>query len=351
MRGYVLDDVNVASWHDDLPIPSIGPYGAVIKPVIVATCTSDVHLKQTGAMPIIIGKALGHEMAGVVDRVGTEVKDFKPGDRVTVTSNHPEWRSVAAQDGCPLSTNNCHYFCDSPDRGGVFAEYYAVTDADMTLAHIPDSVSWEQAVVISDMTTTAFSGVEALNLKYGDTVVVIGIGPVGLTAIAGAVLKGAGRIIAVGSRKNCQEVARQYGANDVINYKDGDIVEQIFKLTGGAPVDAVIVTGGTQACIGQAFTLVKEGGYVSNVAMFFDENLVIPLASLGYGINEKHFKVVQAMGGRVYAERLMKLVEAGRYKPELIAGPVFHGMEHVETALNMMEELDPSIIKPIIFFD
>jgi len=351
MKGYVLEGKNIAKWHDDLPIPSFGSYGALIKPVIVAACTSDVHLKQTAAMPIIIGKALGHEMAGIVEKVGSEVKDFKPGDRVVVTSNHPAWRSVEAQDGHPLTVNECHYFSDSPDRGGVFAEYYSVVDADMTLAHIPDSVTWEQAVVISDMTTTAFSGVEKLEIKYGDTIVILGIGPVGLTGICGAALKGAARIIAIGSRKKCAEIAKAYGANDIINYKDGEIVEQVLKLTGGKPVDGVLITGGNSDSIGKALQMVKQGGIVSNIAMYFEDSVSIPLEALGFGINEKELKVCQAKGGRNYAERLLSLVENGRYNPELIVGPVFHGMEKVEHALDLMEKHDPSVVKPIVYFD
>lgn len=97
--------------------------------------------------------------------------------------------------------------------------------------------------------------------------------------------------------------------------------------------------------------MVKEGGIVSNVAMFFEDTLCIPFEALGFGINEKQLRVVQAKGGRLYAERLMSLVENGRYKPELIVGPVFHGMDRIEEALDLMEKLDPSVVKPIIYFD
>ena len=351
MRGYVLERQNVCAWHDDLPIPVIGPYGALIKPVIVATCTSDVHLKQSGQMPHIYGKALGHEMAGRVYMIGSEVKDFKVGDRVVIMSNQPDWRSMEAQDGWPQTKSLSHYRSVIPNRGGTFAEYYAIEDADTTLARIPESVTWEQAVVISDMPTTAFSGIEKMDIRFGDTVVILGIGPVGITAVAGAVLKGAGRIIGVGSRKVCADIARQYGASDIVNYKNGDIVEQIFKLTGGKPVDSVLVTGGNADSLVNALRLVKKGGIVSNVNMYTDASVTIPLDVWGACIDNKQIKACSAKGGRLYTEKLMRLVEYGRYKPELIITHVFHGMEHVVDALDLMEKRDPNVIKPVVYFD
>ncbi|MDR1677088.1 MAG: alcohol dehydrogenase catalytic domain-containing protein, partial [Deltaproteobacteria bacterium] len=81
MKGYVLVDKNKAEWCLDLPEPVIGPYDAVIRPLVVAPCTTDVHLLETNAMPIIMGKAMGHEAVGIIEAVGAQVKDFSEGDR------------------------------------------------------------------------------------------------------------------------------------------------------------------------------------------------------------------------------------------------------------------------------
>ncbi len=96
-----------------------------------------------------------------------------------------------------------------------------VNDADNNLAILPTGVSIDDAIMCTDMVTTGFTGAELADIKFGDTVCVIGIGPVGLMAIVGARLRGAARIIAVGTRPNCVALAKEYGASDIISYKDG----------------------------------------------------------------------------------------------------------------------------------
>ena len=95
----------------------------------------------------------------------------------------------------------------------------------------------EAALMTVDMMSTGFHVVDGAEIEFGDVVVVMGIGPVGLMAVAGAVLAGASRILAIGTRPNCVEVAKSYGATDIVSYKDGDTVEQILELTGGGADD------------------------------------------------------------------------------------------------------------------
>lgn len=98
--------------------------------------------------------------------------------------------------------------------------------------------------MLSDMVPTGFHGAELADVQFGDTVLVVGIGPVGLMAVAGAALRGAARILAVGTRPVCVEAARKYGATDFISYKNGPIDEQVLALTGGKGVDCAIIAGG-----------------------------------------------------------------------------------------------------------
>ena len=334
-----------------MPEPELGPLAAIIKPVVVSTCTTDVHLIQTMAMPTLKGKVIGHEMVGIVHEVGRDVKDFKPGDRVTAASVPPNWRSLEAQEGLSKFNTQGFYYSKDPRKGGVFAELCHVTDADMNLAHIPESVTWEQAIMLTDMVTTAFAGIDQLNLKTGDTVVILGIGPVGLMGVCGALMKGAGRVFGVGSRQVCFDVGKKYGVTDCINYKDGNIVDQILSKNG-KPVDAVFVTGGSSSSIADGMRMVKYGGTVSNVACFFeDATTVIPSDVWNHGGLDKYVKGVMAEGGRAYMERLLSLVQYGRLKPELLVTHIFHGMEKIEDAIKMMADRDPTVIKPIIYFD
>jgi threonine dehydrogenase-like Zn-dependent dehydrogenase len=309
MKGYVLKSIGKAAWRDDLPKPVAGPGEVVIKPVIVAPCTTDVHILETMAFPLLKDKPMGHEMCGVVHEVGQGVKDFKTGDRVAVSSMVPNWQVPMAQDGYDKYNLFIPYTNPDPRITGSFVEYFLMMDADMNLAHIPDSVTWEQAVVLTDMATTAFEGAEYLNIKYGDTVVVYGIGPVGLMAVCAAVLKGAGRIFGIGSRQVCFELAKEYGATDLINYQDGDVVKQIIEKNG-RPVESVIVCGGSGAsALADAVKMVRPGGYVSNVAAFMhDAEFVLSNDAWGYGTLDVSIRTVGARGGRAFMERLLALV-------------------------------------------
>ena len=119
-----------------------------------------------------------------------------------------------------------------------------MNEADGNLALLPDSLDPAAAVMLSDMVPTGLHGVELADVQFGDTVCVIGIGPVGLMSVAGAAIRGASRLFAVGSRPNCVELAKEYGATDIINYRDGDIVKQVMELTKGQGVDRVVIAGG-----------------------------------------------------------------------------------------------------------
>lgn len=174
---------------------------------------------------------------------------------------------------------------------GVFAERFLIKDADTTLAKIPEGVSLEEALMCVDVVTTGFTGAEYADIKIGDTVVVMGIGPIGLMAVEGARHLGAGRIIAVGSRPVCTELAREFGATDVISYKDRDVVEQVLSMTNGVGADSVIICGGGDQSFTQAVDMVRYGiGTISNVNYYGGTgNLGFPKFSGGRGMAGKPF--------------------------------------------------------------
>lgn len=353
MRAYVLEGKNQAGWKD-IPVPEIGPYDALVRVRAVATCTTDVHQIQTAALPTLLGKALGHEAVGVVERVGDEVRDFKPGDRVVIPVAWSDFRHPAAQRGeAKFHQTNSPYFSET-GLNGHFAEFSKCVDADMNLARIPESVSDAEAVMLPDMVGTAWAGVRKMNIDYGDTVVVLGIGPVGLMGVAGCALKGTGRIIAVGSRAKTKELARFYGASDIVDYHDGDVYEQIMELTGGQPVDSALIASGGSASdqYTLGLKLVKWGGNVSNVAGFFaDEQITIPHDLLYFGVNDKSFHTTLVEDGRAFMERMLAMIEYGRLDTKPLADPILHGWESLEEGLNLMASRNPDVIKPVILIE
>ncbi len=350
MKGLVLVGKNHVEWRDVEPPKIKSPFDAIARPVVVTPCSGDPHIIQTG-LPLYLGKVFGHEGIGIIEEVGSQVKDFKAGDLVILPTVPAVWRSRMAQEGLAKLTL---YSTDTDDvgYGGFFAEHTLVADADMNLAHIPENVTMEQAIIIPDVLATGFSAAEATDIRFGDTVLVIGIGPIGLMAARGAILKGAARVIGVGSRPITFEVGKQMGITDFVNYKEGGIVEQVLSLTHGKLVDKVIIAGGSNASdiFGAAMTLVRMGGIISSLAAFLDnETVTLPNAQWFYGSRDKTLKAVQSQGGRVYLERLLAMVANGRVDPSVVVTHKFHGLEKVTDALDLMASRDQSIMKAAVF--
>jgi threonine dehydrogenase-like Zn-dependent dehydrogenase len=351
MKAYVLHGRGNAAWTD-VPVPSLGQYDALVRPTAVATCTTDVHLIETAGLPAAVGKAIGHEAVGIVEEVGERVKDFAPGDRVIIPSAGSDWRHPRAQRGeAKYHQNNNPYLSDDPDTAGSFSELVRAVDADLTLSHIPAGVTDEQAVMVPDMVATGFTGAERMEIQFGETVLVMGIGPVGLMGVAGAALRGAGRIIAVGSRPNTVELATRYGATDIVDYTHGDTLEQVLALTGGEPVDSVLIASGGQVSevFETAMRAVKFGGHVACVSLFFDDAAVsIPMDVWAYGGMEKFLTGVLIQDGRDFFERLLVLIDNGKVDPSPLVTHVLEGWDQLEDALDLMRSRDETVIKPVI---
>ncbi|MDN5363828.1 MAG: isopropanol dehydrogenase [Eubacteriales bacterium] len=227
-----------------------------------------------------------------------------------------------------------------------------MNDADMNLAHLPKEIPLEAAVMIPDMMTTGFHGAELAEIALGASVAVFGIGPVGLMAVAGAKLRGAGRIFVVGSRPVCVEAAKYYGATDVVNYKNGPIEEQIMKLTDGKGVDAVIISGGNADIMATAVKVVKPGGTIANINYFGEgEVLPIPRSEWGCGMAHKAIKGGLCPGGRLRMERLIDLVVYKRIDPSKLVTHVFRGLEKIEDAFYLMKDKPQDLIKPVVILE
>lgn len=351
MKAYILKEKGRAEF-EDVPVPEIKPYDALVRTTAAAVCTTDIHLIKTAAWPAALGKVIGHESVGIVEKVGSEVKDFKPGDRVVIPSAGTDWHTPMAQYGeAKYYQNNNPYFSDDPAVQGNFSDYVRAIDADMRLAHIPDGVSDIQAVMVPDMAATGFTGIDRLNVRFGDTVLVLGIGPVGLMGVAAAALCGAGRIIAVGSRPNTVELARRYGATDIVDYKKGDILEQVMALIGGRPVDGALVASGGRPSdvLTTAMRAVKFGGCVACVSLFFDdESVTLPLDVWCQGSMDKFLTGVLCQDGRSFFERLLAMISYGRFAPSPLVTHVLHGWDKLEEGFELMRSGDRSVIKPVI---
>ena len=232
----------------------------------------------------------------------------------------------------------------------MFAEFFHVNEADANMAHLPDDLDPGTACMLCDMMPTGFHAAELADIQFGESVCVIGIGPVGLMAVRACVLRGAGDVYCVGTRKNCMDVAAKYGATDFLSYKNGDLAAQILERTHGRGVDKVVVAGGNADTFDAAIRMVKPGGIIANVNYLGEGDFVkIPRAEWGCGMAHKQIRGGLMPGGRLRTERLLRLIETKRVDPSLLLTHKFYGFSHVEQALYLMKDKTPDLIKPVVY--
>ncbi len=244
---------------DDVSMPRIkDPRDAIVRITASAICGTDLHMVRGTLGDMKPGTILGHEGVGIVEEVGREVRNVRPGDRVVIPSTIACGYCSYCRCGyyAQCDTANPHgpqagtAFFGGPAASGPFdglqAEWARVPFANAGLVRIPDAVSDEQALLTSDIFPTAYFGATIAEIHEGNTVAVFGCGPVGLLAIASAHLLGAGRVLAVDTIPSRLELARELQA-EAIDFNEVDPVEAIHSLTGGIGVDRAIDAVGVDA--------------------------------------------------------------------------------------------------------
>ena len=244
---------------EDVPEPKIEkPTDAIVRLTASAICGTDLHMIR-GTMPgMVPGTILGHEGVGIVEEVGSSVRDMKVGDRVVVPSTiccgRCSYCTAGYQSQCDEANPNgktagTAFFGGPKTTGpiqGLQAEYARVPLADPTLVKLPVGMSDDQAILLSDIFPTGYFGADAAEIKPGDSVCVFGCGPVGLFAILSARLLGAGRIFAVDTLPDRLAKARELGA-ETIDFNAEHPVEKLKESTGGIGVLRAIDAVGVDA--------------------------------------------------------------------------------------------------------
>jgi len=350
MKTFVMKNIGETGVMEK-PVPEDpGPTGAIVRTTAALVCTSDTHTVK-GAIGERENITLGHEAVGVVESVGSEVSVAQPGDRVAVNAITPCYTCENCLRGY---TSQCQQMLGgwkfANIKDGVFAKYFHVNNAEANLAPIPDSVPDESAVYTTDMMSTGFMGAEHAEIPIGGSAAVFAQGPVGLMATVGAKLRGAGLIIAVESVPKRQELARHFGADEVVDFTKEDPVERIRDLTGGDGVDSAIEALGAQVTFEAAIRAVRPGGTVS-VAGYFGEGeyVKIPREDWGVGMSDKVIRTGLCPGGRERMGRLLRLIENGRVDPTPMTTHTF-GFDDIEKAFELMDSKEDGVIKPLVTF-
>ncbi|WP_104196783.1 zinc-dependent alcohol dehydrogenase family protein [Cryobacterium sp. M15] len=273
MKALVYGGPGQKSWTD-VPDPTLhSPTDAIVRVDTTTICGTDLHILKGDVPAVTVGRILGHEGVGTITEVGSAVSNLKVGDRVIISC-------IKSCGHCSNCSNGLYSHClgDEGASGigwvfghlidGTQAEFVRVPYADNSLHKLPEGVSDDQGVMLSDILPTGFEiGVQYGRVKPGDVVAVIGAGPVGLAAIATAGLYGAASIIAIDLDENRLERARDFGATDTVVSGAADWKDRVLALTDGAGVDVAIEAVGIPATFTMATEIVRPGGNIANVGV------------------------------------------------------------------------------------
>jgi threonine dehydrogenase-like Zn-dependent dehydrogenase len=258
MKAVVFHDIGDIRL-DDVPEPKIEqPQDAIVRITTSAICGTDLHFVRGTFSGMKQGTILGHEAVGIVEQLGSNVRNLSVGDRVVIPSTIACGYCSYCRAGYYAQCDNANpggptagtAFYGGPEATGPFnglqAEKARIPFANVNLVKLPDEVTDDQAILLSDIFPTGYFGADMANIKHGHTVAVFGCGPVGQFAIASARLMGASRVLAVDHVPDRLEMARRQGA-EVINFDEEDPVKTIMELTGGIGVDCAIDAVGVDA--------------------------------------------------------------------------------------------------------
>lgn len=304
MRAVVVDGPGSIR-VDTRPDPVLpGPDGVIVAVTAAAICGSDLHFYE-GDFPLAEPVALGHEAIGTVVEAGPEVRSVDVGDVVMVSS-------VAGCGACPGCATGDPVMCTAGPQifgsgvlGGAQAELLAVPAADFQVRAIPEAISTDQALLLTDNLATGWAAAQRADIPMGGTVAVIGLGAVGLCALRSSLIQGAATVFAVDPVQGRQARAARWGATPLAVPGAG----AIMAATGGVGADSVIDAVGTDASMTDALNSVRPGGTVSVVGVHNLEPF--PLPALTTLLRSITLRLTTAPVQRTWPE-LIPLLQAGR---------------------------------------
>ncbi len=301
---------------EQVPRPHAGPGEAVIRVTMTTICGTDLHILR-GEYPVKPGLVIGHEPVGVIEELGVGLTGYKVGDRVLVGAITPCGQCNACLSG---KWSQCGHGSGYEAIGGwrfgntingAQAEYLLVPSAQGNLAKIPDGVTDEQVILLSDIASTGIGGAESAGIKIGDAVAVFAQGPIGLCAALGAKLMGAAMVIGVDGDDDRIAIARKMGIDVVVDYRKGDVIEEIRRLTGGIGVDVAIEALGTQPTFENALRVLRPGGTLSSLGVYSGK-LQVPYDAFAAGLGDHRIVTTLCPGGKERMRRLIEMVRRGK---------------------------------------
>lgn len=335
----------------EVPRPEPGPGEVLVRMTLTTICGTDVHILKA-EYPVKNGLIVGHELVGVVEEIGAGVRGYERGDRVIAGAITPCGQCRACLSG---SAAQCSHGGDGFEAiggwrfgntiDGCQAEYVVVPNAQANLAKIPATLTDAEVLLCPDIMSTGFSASERGHVRLGDAVVVFAQGPIGLCATAGAKMSGASLVIAVDSVPARREMAKQMGADIVLDHKQQDVVAEVKRLTNGG-ADVAIEALGRQETFEGALRSIRPGGTLSSLGVY-SGHLAVPLDALAAGLGDHTIVTTLCPGGKERMRRLMSIVAARRAPFEKLVTHTF-SLERIEDAYDLFANQRDGVMKVAI---
>ena len=338
---------------DEKPVPDVGPLDALVRITTTTICGTDVHILK-GEYPVAPGLTIGHEPVGVIEKLGTAVQGYAEGQRVIAGAITPSGHSHASLCGCHSQDGpgTRHGFKGlggwrfGNTIDGAQAEYLLVPDAMANLSPVPDGLTDEQVLMCPDILSTGFSGAESGGVRLGDCVAIFAQGPIGLCATAGARLMGATTIIGVETLPERAEIARQVGADHVVDFTKVDPVDEILRLTDGRGVDVAIEALGQQQTFEAALRVLRPSGTLSSLGVYSND-LTIPIDAFLAGLGDHTIVTTLCPGGKERMRRLMNVIASGRLDTRPLLTHRFK-LDDIELAYDLFANQRDGVLKVAI---
>jgi alcohol dehydrogenase len=308
MKALVYHGPGLRSWEEK-PDPTVqAPTDAVVRIDSATICGTDLHILKGDVPEVQPGTILGHEAVGTVVETGAAVTTLEPGDRVLVSCITSCGRCAFCKQG--------HYGLCTGGGGwilghlidGLQAEYARVPFADTSVYKVPDELTDEQVLFLADILPTAYEiGVLNGGVGPGDTIAIVGAGPIGLATVLTAKLYTPGKIVAIDLAGSRLEKASEFGADVTINNGEEDAVERMMELTGGLGADVAVEAVGVPATFELCTELVRPGGRIANVGVH-GHPATLHLEKLWI----RDVTITTGLVDTVTTPRLLKLIAEGR---------------------------------------
>lgn len=316
---------------------------AIVKVTLSSICTSDLHIKHGSVPKAVPGITVGHEMVGIVEQTGSEVKKVKPGDRVTVNVETFCGKCFFCQNGY---VNNC----TDKDGGwalgcridGGQAEYVRVPYADQGLNVIPENVTDEQALFVGDILATGFWAARISEIKEEDTVLILGAGSTGICTLLCVMLKKPKQIIVCEKEETRREFVRKHYPEVILAEPEG-LPEFVRENSEHGGADVVLEVAGTKDTFRLAWECARPNAIVTVVALY-DEAQMLPLPEM-YGKNLT-FKTGGVDG--CDCEEILRLIAEGKIDTTPLITHRY-SLSHIEEAYDLFENRKDNVIKTAVF--